>query len=59
MPCVEESTPAEYLLHADSDNGNKKASLALNALANVGESINRYIFWEIAAVADVLNSHYR
>ncbi|XP_028967038.1 uncharacterized protein LOC100905576, partial [Galendromus occidentalis] len=36
MPCVEDSTPAEYLLHSDSDNGNKKASLALNALANVG-----------------------
>ena len=37
MPCVEESTPAEYLLHSDADNGNKKAALALNALANVGE----------------------
>ncbi|OQR79669.1 hypothetical protein BIW11_05567 [Tropilaelaps mercedesae] len=36
MPCIEEATQAEYALHSDPDNGNKKASLALNALANVG-----------------------
>lgn len=36
MPCVREDTPADYVIHTDSDNGNKKASFALNALANVG-----------------------
>ncbi|XP_022653160.1 uncharacterized protein LOC111246962 [Varroa destructor] len=36
MPCIERDTPADYILHQDSDNGNRKASLAIDALANVG-----------------------
>ncbi|KAH6927784.1 hypothetical protein HPB50_008618 [Hyalomma asiaticum] len=36
MPCLNADTPATYVLHDDPNDGNKRASIALQALANVG-----------------------
>ncbi|XP_070395264.1 uncharacterized protein [Dermacentor albipictus] len=36
MPCLDPDTPATYALHDDPNDGNKRASIALQALANVG-----------------------
>ncbi|KAH7937715.1 hypothetical protein HPB49_014870 [Dermacentor silvarum] len=36
MPCLDPDTPATYVLHDDPNDGNKRASIALQALANVG-----------------------
>ncbi|XP_077538443.1 uncharacterized protein LOC144151313 isoform X2 [Haemaphysalis longicornis] len=36
MPCLDPETPASYALHDDPNDGNKRASIALQALANVG-----------------------
>lgn len=36
LPCLDPTTPASYVLHDDPNDGNKRASLALQALANVG-----------------------
>lgn len=36
LPCLDPSTPATYTLHDDPNDGNKRASLALQALGNVG-----------------------
>ncbi|CAN7989322.1 unnamed protein product, partial [Ixodes hexagonus] len=36
LPCLDPSTPAAYTLHDDPNDGNKRASLALQALGNVG-----------------------
>ncbi|KAK8756252.1 hypothetical protein V5799_001044 [Amblyomma americanum] len=36
MPCLDPETPATYALHDDPNDGNKRASIALQALANVG-----------------------
>ncbi|XP_064473540.1 uncharacterized protein LOC135388127 [Ornithodoros turicata] len=36
LPCLDAGTAADYTLHDDVNDGNRKASLALQALANVG-----------------------